>query len=71
VYVAPCQWSLPLNLPNEFLGIFPAGDLVDGDDTTPWADEIEQKVLLPPQIGECGMVYLVWIGRRSCICVQV
>ncbi|KAF6261288.1 hypothetical protein COO60DRAFT_1681284 [Scenedesmus sp. NREL 46B-D3] len=51
VYVAPCQWSLPLNLPNELLGIFPAGDLVDGDDTTPWADEIEQKVLLPPQIG--------------------
>jgi hypothetical protein len=22
VYVAPCQWSLPLNLPNEWLGIF-------------------------------------------------
>jgi hypothetical protein len=52
VYVAPCQWSLPLNLPNEFLGIFAAGDLMDGDTTTPWADEIEQKVLLPPQIGE-------------------
>lgn len=51
VYVAPGQWSLPLNLPNEWLGIFPAGELADDDTTTPWGDEIEQKVLLPPQIG--------------------
>ncbi|WIA12372.1 hypothetical protein OEZ85_012420 [Tetradesmus obliquus] len=56
VYVAPGQWSLPLNLPNEWLGIFPAGELADGDTNTPWADEIEQKVLLPPQIAGLSKV---------------
>jgi hypothetical protein len=24
VYVTPNQWSFPLNLPNQFFGIFPA-----------------------------------------------
>jgi hypothetical protein len=52
VYATPFQWSFPLNLPPQFFGIFPAGELVDGDTTTPWADEIEQKLLSPPPIGE-------------------
>jgi hypothetical protein len=29
VWVAPAQWSFPLNLPPQFFGIFPAGELCD------------------------------------------
>ncbi|KAG6398367.1 hypothetical protein SASPL_139825 [Salvia splendens] len=51
VWVAPRQWSWPLNLPLEFFGIFRARILVDEDLSTPWADEIEQKVLSSPEVG--------------------
>ena len=48
VYVAPKQWSWPINLPAQLFGIFPTKDgiLKNDDTTTPWADEIEQKVLV-------------------------
>jgi hypothetical protein len=48
VYIAPKQWSWPINLPPQLFGIFPTkgGVLKSDDDTTPWADEIEQKVLV-------------------------
>lgn len=46
VYVAPKQWSWPINLPVQFFGIFPKGILKNDDIDTPWADEIEQKVLV-------------------------
>lgn len=51
VYVNPFQWSFPLNLPSQFYGIFPAGELSSDNESFPWADEIEQKLLLPPSIG--------------------
>ncbi|GIM12716.1 hypothetical protein Vretimale_15892, partial [Volvox reticuliferus] len=51
VYIAPYQWSFPLNLPPQFFGIFPTGELTTGDPNVPWADEIEQKLFLPPSIG--------------------
>jgi len=51
VWVAPYQWSYPLNLPPQFFGIFPTGELVSDDPDVPWADEIEQKLFLPPSIG--------------------
>lgn len=51
VWVAPRQWSWPLNLPLEFFGIFRARILEDEDLSTPWADEIEQKVLSSPEVG--------------------
>ncbi|PNW73530.1 hypothetical protein CHLRE_13g562750v5 [Chlamydomonas reinhardtii] len=51
VYVAPYQWSFPLNLPPQFFGIFPTGELVSDDPAAPWAEEIGQKVFLPPSIG--------------------
>ncbi|KAG2424024.1 hypothetical protein HXX76_014848 [Chlamydomonas incerta] len=51
VYVAPYQWSFPLNLPPQFFGIFPAGELRSDDPEAPWADEIGQKVFVPPSIG--------------------
>ena len=48
VYVAPKQWSWPINLPAQLFGIFPTknGILRNDDTSTPWADEIEQKVLV-------------------------
>ena len=48
VYIAPKQWSWPINLPPQLFGIFPTkgGVLKSDDDTTPWSDEIEQKVLV-------------------------
>ncbi|XP_020538872.1 uncharacterized protein LOC105644126 isoform X1 [Jatropha curcas] len=50
IWVAPRQWSWPLNLPLEFFGIFRAKTLKDEDLSTPWADEIEQKVLSSPEV---------------------
>ncbi|KAK9846457.1 hypothetical protein WJX81_004293 [Elliptochloris bilobata] len=44
VHVAPRQWSWPLWLPVQFLGIFPKSVLRDSDTATPWAGEIEQKI---------------------------
>lgn len=52
VWVAPRQWSWPINLPLEFFGIFRARALEDEDDSTPWADEIEQKVFSSPEVGK-------------------
>jgi hypothetical protein len=49
--VTPYQWSFPLNLPNQFFGITPAGELSATERGMPWADEIEQRLLLPPSIG--------------------
>ncbi|XP_021905197.1 uncharacterized protein LOC110820113 [Carica papaya] len=51
IWVAPRQWSWPLNLPLEFFGIFRARTLKNEDLSTPWADEIEQKVLSSPEVG--------------------
>ena len=51
IWVAPRQWSWPINLPLEFFGIFRAKPLKDEDDATPWAAEIEQKVLSSPEVG--------------------
>ncbi|XP_068335014.1 uncharacterized protein [Pyrus communis] len=50
VRVAPRQWSWPLNLPLEFIGIFRAKTLKDEDFSTSRADEIEQKVLSSPEV---------------------
>lgn len=51
VWVAPRQWSWPLNLPLAFFGIFRAKTLKDEDSSAPWADEIEQKILSSPEVG--------------------
>jgi hypothetical protein len=36
----------------QLFGIFPAGELRTADPDVPWAEDIEQKVFLPPSIGE-------------------
>eukprot|EP00252_Welwitschia_mirabilis_P003171 TRINITY_DN1325_c0_g1_i2.p1 TRINITY_DN1325_c0_g1~~TRINITY_DN1325_c0_g1_i2.p1 ORF type:complete len:251 (-),score=27.53 TRINITY_DN1325_c0_g1_i2:1069-1821(-) len=57
IWVAPRQWSWPLNLPLEFFGIFRARTLQDEDASTPWSAEIEQKVLSCPEVGLTGCRY--------------
>ncbi|GKU97310.1 hypothetical protein SLEP1_g10474 [Rubroshorea leprosula] len=65
VWVAPRQWSWPLNLPLEFFGIFRSKTLKDGDLLTPWADEIEQKVLSSPEVGIGPYVEVAFYHKRS------
>lgn len=65
VWVAPRQWSWPLNLPLEFFGIFRAKTLKDEDLSTPWADEIEQKVLSSPEVGIGPYVEVAFYHKRS------
>ncbi|KAF8096839.1 hypothetical protein N665_0299s0003 [Sinapis alba] len=65
VWVAPRQWSWPLNLPLEFFGIFRAKTIKDGDLSTPWADEIEQKVLSSPEVGIGPYVEVAFYHKRS------
>ncbi|KAL3624038.1 hypothetical protein CASFOL_032854 [Castilleja foliolosa] len=65
VWVAPRQWSWPLNLPLEFFGIFRAKTLKDEDLLAPWADEIEQKVLSSPEVGIGPYVEVAFYHKRT------
>ncbi|GBG66461.1 hypothetical protein CBR_g61504 [Chara braunii] len=65
IYVAPRQWSWPLNLPPSFFGIFPAGRLKNGDRSVPWADEIEQKILELPGLGIGPFVEVAFFHKPS------
>ncbi|XP_057849355.1 uncharacterized protein LOC131060213 isoform X1 [Cryptomeria japonica] len=65
VWVAPRQWSWPINLPLEFFGIFRSKTLKDEDELTPWFDEIEQKVLSSPEVGIGPYVEVAFYHKRS------
>ncbi|CAH2055331.1 unnamed protein product [Thlaspi arvense] len=65
VWVAPRQWSWPLNLPLEFFGIFRSKTIKDGDLSTPWAEEIEQKVLSSPEVGIGPYVEVAFYHKRT------
>ncbi|GFZ19270.1 hypothetical protein Acr_27g0010090 [Actinidia rufa] len=65
IWVAPRQWSWPLNFPLEFFGIFRAKTLKDGDLSTLWAVEIEQKVLNSPEVGIGPYVEVAFYHKRS------
>ncbi|KAI5665698.1 hypothetical protein M9H77_15551 [Catharanthus roseus] len=65
IWVAPRQWSWPLNLPLEFFGIFRAKTLKDNDSSTPWSEEIEQKVLSSPEVGIGPYVEVAFYHKRS------
>ncbi|XP_068655173.1 uncharacterized protein [Aristolochia californica] len=65
VWVAPRQWSWPLNLPLEFFGIFRSKTLLDEDTSTPWADEIEQKILSSPEVGIGPYVEVAFYHKKS------
>ena len=47
----PLPPAPPPPRPGQFFGIFPTGELVSDDPAAPWAEEIGQKVFLPPSIG--------------------
>ncbi|KAJ8640441.1 hypothetical protein MRB53_017135 [Persea americana] len=65
IWVAPRQWSWPINLPLEFFGIFRSKMLRDEEMSTPWADEIEQKVLSSPEVGIGPYVEVAFYHKRS------
>lgn len=65
IWVAPRQWSWPINLPLEFFGIFRARTLRDEDRLTPWFDEIEQKLLSSPEVGIGPYVEVAFYHKRS------
>eukprot|EP00249_Psilotum_nudum_P008166 c21085_g1_i1 orf=174-1562(+) len=65
VWVAPRQWSWPLNLPLEFFGIFKAKKLQDQDLSVPWLSEIEQKTLSCPELGIGPYVEVAFYDKRS------
>ncbi len=58
------QWSWPLWLPVQFFGIFPSSILRDNDTTTPWADELEQKIF-SSAVGVCTLSELQLYNHRS------
>lgn len=66
VYVAPKQWSWPINLPAQLFGIFPTknGVLKNNDQETPWADEIEQKVLVS-SVGIGPYIEVAFFHKKS------
>ncbi len=46
------QWSWPLPLPVQFLGIFPTGGTItDDEQELPWSDELDHKIFISA-IGE-------------------
>ena len=53
-WIAPDQWSWPVNLPPAFFGIFPTGVL--GRDAASWEDEFEYEMLQPPALGVASYV---------------
>ncbi|KAL5230145.1 hypothetical protein ABZP36_028921 [Zizania latifolia] len=65
IWVAPRQWSWPINLPLEFFGIFRSKPLIDEDEDTPWAGEIEQKVLSSPEVGIGPYVEVAFYHKPS------
>ncbi|CAH1437594.1 unnamed protein product [Lactuca virosa] len=65
IWVAPRQWSWPLNLPLEFFGIFRAKTLLHEDLSTPWASEIEQKILSSPEVGIGPYVEVAFYHKPS------
>ena len=58
------QWSWPINLPPQLFGIFPTAELGHDDTTTPWADELEQKVL-QSTVGIGPYVEVAFFDKRS------
>lgn len=50
VYVAPGQFSFPVDLPLPLLGVFGAEVLSEDDAGTPWEGEMECRILRPPAL---------------------
>ena len=64
VFIAPRQWSWPINLPPQLFGIFAKGMLKNDDLDTPWGDEIEQKVLVS-SVGIGPYIEVAFFHKRT------
>lgn len=67
VFVAPNQWSFPLNLPLSWLG-FPSGRthiLPEDSSQTPFADELDYAILGPIPLGPGRFEEVAFFHRRS------
>lgn len=64
VWVAPRQWSWPINLPVQLFGIFKPKIIRDDNYSAPWADEIDQKVLSCP-VGIGPYVEVAFFHKKS------
>lgn len=67
VFVAPNQWSFPLNLPLSWLG-FPSGRthiLPEDSSQTPFADELDYAILGPIPLGPGTFEEVAFFHRRS------
>jgi hypothetical protein len=65
VWVTPQQWSWPINLPVQFYGIFPTGELSTGDADAPWDADFDIKVFAAPRFASIGLYSETAMFHRS------
>ncbi|AVH67468.1 DUF4336 domain-containing protein [Nostoc sp. 'Peltigera membranacea cyanobiont' N6] len=67
VFVAPHQWSFPLNLPLSWLGLPPKRTHVLPEDSskTPFADEFDYAILGPIELGPGRFAEVAFFHKRS------
>ncbi|WP_442942420.1 DUF4336 domain-containing protein [Nostoc sp.] len=67
VFVAPHQWSFPLNLPLSWLGLPPKRTHVLPEDSskTPFADEFDYAMLGPIELGPGRFAEVAFFHKRS------
>ncbi|MEH2446352.1 MAG: DUF4336 domain-containing protein [Nostoc sp.] len=67
VFVAPHQWSFPLNLPLSWLGLPPKRTQVLPEDSskTPFADEFDYAMLGPIELGPGRFAEVAFFHKRS------
>ncbi|CAI5497103.1 unnamed protein product, partial [Closterium sp. Naga37s-1] len=65
-WVAPRQWSWPINLPLPFLGLFGGTVLAeDGPKPDEWPEEIDYKIFASPEVGIGPYVEIAFFHRPS------
>ena len=64
IWVAPSQWSWPINLPLEIFEIFSSRIFPNGDILNTWFNEIEEKVLSSPEVGKLFLLYSVACSEK-------
>ncbi|QSJ18080.1 DUF4336 domain-containing protein [Nostoc sp. UHCC 0702] len=67
VFVAPKQWSFPLNLPLSWLGLPPKRTQVLPEDSskTPFGDEFDYAILGPIELGPGRFAEVAFLHKRS------
>ncbi len=67
IFVAPHQWSFPLNLPLSWLGLPPKRTQILPEDSSkaPFADEFDYAMLGPIDLGPGSFAEVVFLHKRS------